>query len=288
MNKISYFLISLFLIPFPVFAQTEIELDNETPLKKQVLEKGEVKLVIDYEPINFGEGDFSTDKNVRYVISYQGEEQIVNEVFTMYSGSASLQDLDQNGTPEVIIETYSGGAHCCTNFLIYTWNNKEFIKIETGLRDGSGGEFTDLDNDDKIEFVTADNAFLYYFSSYAGSFPPTMIFQLEAGQFQEVTHQYPEQLQATAWKMYQLFLDRRHSGEVNGILAGYVAQKILLGEYQEGWNFMLANYDRSSRLGLEIYEGQTQVGTYPDFPTALRAFLIEQGYLNQEGDPIQN
>jgi hypothetical protein len=68
---------------------------------------------------------------------------------------------------------------------------------------------------------------------------------------------------------------------VNGILAGYVAQKILLGEYEDGWKFMLANYDRSDDSGLDISRNNEVVGKYRDFPTALRAFLIEQGYLSR-------
>jgi len=75
---------------------------------------------------------------------------------------------------------------------------------------------------------------------------------------------------------------------VNGILAGYVAQKALLGEYEEGWKFMLANYDRTSEWGLAIYQENREIGKYPNFPTALRAFLIQQGYLDKNGKPITN
>jgi len=75
--------------------------------------------------------------------------------------------------------------------------------------------------------------------------------------------------------------------EVNGILAGYVAQKILLGEDEEGWNFMLARYDRDYDWGLDIYDDQGEVvGRYPDFPSALRAFLIDTGYLSPNGEPL--
>ncbi len=73
------------------------------------------------------------------------------------------------------------------------------------------------------------------------------------------------------------------TNEVNGILAGYVAQMILLGEYEQGWAFMLANYDRTSDWGLEIYKDGQVVYRYPDFPTALEAFLTEQGYLPAGG-----
>ena len=57
--------------------------------------------------------------------------------------------------------------------------------------------------------------------------------------------------------MYKAFLERKDSGynDVNGLLASYATQKILLGESQEGWNFMLAHYDRNSDWGLDIHQG---------------------------------
>ena len=48
---------------------------------------------------------------------------------------------------------------------------------------------------------------------------------------------------------------------------------------------MLANYDRTSDWGLAIYQEDREIGKYPDFPTALRAFLIQQGYLDKNGKP---
>lgn len=81
--------------------------------------------------------------------------------------------------------------------------------------------------------------------------------------------------------MYQPFLqNKKENFEVNGILAGYVAQKALLGEYQQGWEFMLANYDPTSDWGLTIYQGDQEAGKYSNFPNALKSALIKQGYLD--------
>lgn len=130
-----------------------------------------------------------------------------------------------------------------------------------------------------------DNAFLYAFSSYAGSFLPSQIWALQDGQFVDVTRQYPAELRAIANQMREAVLTvQAATNEVNGILAGYVAPMILLGEYEQGWAFMLANYDRTSDWGLEIYkDGQVVVYRYPDFLAALEAFLTEQGYLPAGG-----
>ena len=194
-----------------------------------------------------------------------------------------LQDLDKNGRDEVVIRTFSGGAHCCTNYVIYTWNSQQFIKTETGYLDGNGGGFEDIDGDGKLEFLTYDNSFLYKFSSYAGSFAPSLIYSFENGTLNDVTRNHPKILRETLQRMYESIKEKQKDDyEINGVLAGYVAQKILLGEYEEGWKLMLANYDKNSDWGLEIDNEQENVtNKYPDFPTALKAFLIQQNYLDE-------
>nr|MDJ0508702.1 hypothetical protein [Crocosphaera sp.] len=150
-----------------------------------------------------------------------------------------------------------------------------------GELDGNGGYFKDIEQDKKYEFITYDNSFLYQFSSYAGSFAPSLIFKFEQGNFIEVTRNYPKILRTNLQKMYEALRQRQsENGEINGILAGYVAQKILLGESEEGWEFMLANYDQSSDWGLDIYDRQgNRIGKHPNFPAALKMFLRNLGYV---------
>ncbi len=168
----------------PAFAQTQIEIDYETPaFENRELTMGAVKVLVNYKPFNVEQGDSFEDKNLSYRIFYDGVKKREEKIFINNNGSISLKDLDGNNLPEVIFSTYSGGAHCCTNFSIYTWYKNQFIETETGYLDGGGGEFKDLNGDGKIEFLTVDNAFLYRFSSYAGSFPPSLILSFNNGEF---------------------------------------------------------------------------------------------------------
>jgi hypothetical protein len=284
------FIISLFsfLFALPVLAQTHLEIEGDTPLKDRELKSGLTKVIVSYQPNNFAENSQGEPiENLSYKIFYQDVLYVEDKAFSMVApAGVSLQDLDDNGTDEVIVRTFSGGAHCCTNYYIYTRKDRTFSKIDTGFLDGAGGVFEDFNKDGKIEFMTSDNSFLYRFSSYAGSFPPTLIYQFQAGQFIDVTRKFPNLLQERLQDLYQAYLTaKKEQYEVNGILAGYVAQKILLGEYESGWKLMLANYDRTSDWGLDIYQGENIVGKYPDFPTALKTFLIERGYLNKNGQP---
>ena len=73
--------------------------------------------------------------------------------------------------------------------------------------------------------------------------------------------------------------------DVNGFLAGYVGEKILLGEGKPAWKLMLDYYDKASDWGLEICDkplnddgecpGQEIKLTFPD---ALERMLKENGY----------
>ena len=75
----------------------------------------------------------------------------------------------------------------------------------------------------------------------------------------------------------------------NGFLAGYVANKALVGELSEGWDRMLQLYDTSSEMGLTECEGDLDANgkcmggdsVYNSFPEALRAFLVDTVYIKR-------
>jgi hypothetical protein len=285
-------LFSLFLGNIPTsLASTKLDFDHEQPLKNQVIRSGKIKVQVSYQPLDLKEpvDNNSDSENVFYKIFYNDKLYQENSSYSAFGvGYVELRDLDNNGTDEIIVSTYSGGAHCCTSLVIYTWQKDKFIRAETGFLDGMGGSFEDLDQDNNYEFVTIDNAFLYAFSSYAGSFPPSLIYTFKQGKLEDITRKYPQELRKTLSDMEKaLQLAKQEKTEVNGILAGYVAQKILLGEYEEAWQFLLDNYDKTSDWGLDIYSESTVIGKYPDFPTALKNFLLKNGYLSQETNGYQ-
>jgi hypothetical protein len=267
------------------FAATSIEIDSQTnSFRNRKIQSGSIEVLVSFRQATLADNEA---ENLFYKIFYKGKLQVTAKSSLSVFGEISLADLDNDREPEVIVKTFSGGAHCCTNHLIYAWQNQNFVTTETGYLDSSGGEFVDLNGDRKLEFVTYDNAFLYAFSSYAGSYPPTLIYSFDRGKLTNVTRQYQRELRERVTKMYETVLAAKQQNyEINGILAGYVAQKILLGEYKQGWQFMLAHYDLKSENGLDIYEGDKKVGQYPNFPAALKAFLIQTGYLDKNGNPL--
>jgi hypothetical protein len=283
-------LAGLLLVALPALAQSEaqtsLELDAEMgAFEDQELSQGPVKVVASYQPIDF-EADLQED-NLQLDLYYNGElQKSVTETVFMF-GSVDLNDLDNDGTPEVLLQAYTGGAHCCMAITTYTWQEDQFQPIYFDYLDGGGGRFEDLNRDGLTEFITLDNAFFYTFSSYAGSYPPSVVLTFRDGTYLDTTPQFRQRLGSTAWDMYQSVEQRDEDGyEINGLLAGYVAQKIRLGQYQEGWNFMMARYERDDDWGLQIYDNDGNViEEYESFPDALEAFLKELGYLDARGNP---
>jgi hypothetical protein len=269
-------------LPRPI-STTKFELKPDAMPKTLV--SGPIKVVV--EPQKSSDKD-SPEYTLNYQIFYNNVPRLKTSVTAWSMGTLELQDLDRNTVPEVVVSTFTGGAHCCTEYTIHGWQQNKFVTTTTGPLDSGGGQFKDLNGDGTLEFLSADNAFLYAFDSYAGSFPPTRIYQYKAGKLINATRQYPKVLRAHAWEMYQAFQRTQKEAEFsrNGVLAGYVGQKILLGEYSQGWDLMLASYDRKSDWGLDIYKGDKAIGKYPNFPAALKAFLIRNGYLDKTGKPI--
>ncbi len=93
-------------------------------------------------------------------------------------GPLSGVDFDRSGYPNVIIESYSGGAHCCFSTAVYDLGD---TLIPIGLPPSPGGnspgEFVDLDGDGVVEFRTADDSFAYAYCAFAGS--PAVLVILE-------------------------------------------------------------------------------------------------------------
>jgi hypothetical protein len=266
-------------------ALTDIHITPEvTPaFRKQKLQSGPIQVWVDYDLFEPGQDDIDNDQNLRYRITYEKQSPLEDGVLSTHASNIFLKDLDGDRTPEVIVETYSGGAHCCTSFEIYSWQQNKFLTASIGMRNGSGGSFKDIDGNGSQEFLSYDNSFLYTFSSYADSFPPTQIYNLRQGKLVETTRNYPKYLRERLKSFEKAIakLKGSPSGGGNGVLAGYVAQKSLLGEFPEAWEVLLKNYDPESDWGLETYnQNGEEVGHYPDFPTAVKALLVKLGYLD--------
>ncbi len=214
--------------------------------------------------------------------------------FAWPTATARIVELDPgNPFPEVLLSTYSGGAHCCTVLRVASAspNGRRWYRIEGGSYDGDRATVSDEDGDGTYEFVSPDNRFHYQFSSYSGSYPPIRIQQIRGRKLVDVSGSpsfrsvHRKHLNA----MLPIAQTVKAVGEPNGLLAGYLATRVLLGEFDDGWRDLLALHDRMSEWGLKYCSGGYDASSnclrwsyYPDYPTALLAFLKKNGYVGKE------
>jgi hypothetical protein len=200
--------------------------------------------------------------------------------------SIQIAELDpSNAFPEVVVSFFTGGAHCCSATHVVTGNadGSEWTTLDVGEFDGGPMLALDLDGDGTFEFETRDNAFLYAFACYACSEAPLQVLALEDGKIKDVSAAPRFKPAHAAWLRNMIVGVPEE--EVNGFLAGYVAQKIRLGEGKQAWDLMLKHYDRETDWGLDICDGKRdEAGDCPGetrrvaFPEALELMLKENGY----------
>jgi hypothetical protein len=200
--------------------------------------------------------------------------------------SIQIAELDPgNPHPEVVVSYYTGGAHCCSNTKVITANAEGAVwsTIDVGEFDGSPLLATDLDGDGRYEIATRDNAFLYAFACYACSEAPLQVIGIENGEVKNLTEEPRFKPAHEGW--LKGMIENVSEDDVNGFLAGYVGEKILLGEGKPAWDIMLAHYDKASDWGLEsCSKPLDETGECPGatvtltFPDALEHMLKENGY----------
>jgi hypothetical protein len=200
--------------------------------------------------------------------------------------SIQIAELDpSNPYPEVVVSFFTGGAHCCSDTSVVTSNadGSEWTVVEVGEFDGSPILAVDADGDGTYEFETRDNAFLYAFGCYACSEAPLQVLALGGGKIKDVSTAARFKKAHAAWLKNMIM--GVPDEDVNGFLAGYVGQKIRLGEGKQAWDLMLKYYDRDTDWGLEACEEEVdENGDCPveptklTFPKALERMLNENGY----------
>ena len=258
----------------------------------------------DGKPVSLSAGPLSLALRMQRVKKRNGDETYVlvaegredgKPVFTarseaLYSpqppARAAIIKLE-GPAPQAVTGYYTGGAHCCIRSTIATKAaSGKWTLLSAGALDGEYGPiFEDLDGDGTQEMLSGDNRFLYAFDAYAFSRMPAKIEKLIGGRIVDVTRkpeyrryhqQYLAAMEARAeeddWKQ-------------GGFLAGWVAQKVLLGEGVDAFVRMQKTHDPGTGAPFEECTINRPVDKCPEnrkktvsFADALRKFLDKNGY----------
>jgi hypothetical protein len=188
-----------------------------------------------------------------------------------------LRDLDGDSEPEVLLDVYSGGAHCCLYSLVYRFvpstNTYERIAWPWG---NVGYQLRDLNHDRRIEFVSGDDRFAYLFTSYADSLFPITIYQLGENGFADVTRKFRAAVRAHARRLLRFYRRALHDKrDVRGILAAFQADEYLAKRSNAGWRVLR----RAARRGqLKSPYGDNTGPSGQHYLRVLRRYLGRWGY----------
>jgi len=161
--------------------------------------------------------------------------------------SVQIAEIDPaNSSPEVVVSFYTGGAHCCsdTKVISASKDGASWKTIELGQFDGGPLLASDVAGDGHPVFETRDNAFLYTFGCYACSTAPLQVLTVEDGEVKTVSAD--PRFRPAQESYLKSMITEVPDEEVNGFLAGYVAEKILLGDGKGAWALMLDQIGRAS------------------------------------------
>jgi hypothetical protein len=186
--------------------------------------------------------------------------------------SVRIEQIDPT-SPAVLVDFYTGGAHCCFNSLIYHWQGSGSTPRAVQHDWGDlGYRPLDINGDGVLEFRSADDRFAYAFTNFADSNFPVQIWNLQNGRLVQTTRNFPGEIRADARALKNAYLRNRRTGDVRGILAAYVADEALLGSIDNGWalvNEALARGELDQGFGGP--HGAAYIGS-------LRRFLKTNGY----------
>ena len=193
------------------------------------------------------------------------------------ASSVHVIDLDGIGQPNVVLDLYTGGAHCCSVEEVFTFDPGSMTYAETERNFGDpGARIEDLKHDGHFEFVTADDGFAYAFTDFAASGLPLQIFTFTGSRFQDVTGHYPALIRKDAATWLKAFkgMARGHYSDSVGIIAAWAADEYRLGKSAAANRYLhqqaKAGHLRSP-LGASVAQGQK-------FVTRLQKFLRRHGY----------
>jgi hypothetical protein len=197
-------------------------------------------------------------------------------IFAGTGADAPLKVLDLGGDaePEVLVDVFTGGAHCCVLSEILRFTGSGYARLETDWG-SSGYKLEDLDGDGRPELNGSDFAFEDAFTSHAASFEPPLVLAYDPAQksgFRDVTRRFPAVVRKNAKEaLHVLRTARRQHAETLGIVAAYTADLYLLGRGREVRPYL----HRARKRG----DLRTIAGRAPrSFDATLLKFLRKRGY----------
>ena len=146
-------------------------------------------------------------------------------------------DITGDGVSEIIIEHYSGGAHCCTDYMVFDVADG-YLNNVWNFDAGNGGvlRIEDIDGDKMKEIITACDCLSYFgdIPYYAAKSLPR-IFKYRDGKFTECTMKYPWIFDEYELNFCKSIKNAENEDEERGSYVGLVSIYMLKEELLHGY-----------------------------------------------------
>jgi hypothetical protein len=171
-------------------------------------------------------------------------------------------DFEGAGKKKILIEYYTGGAHCCNILNIGELRGNSFVFLDSLYLGNAGYEIKDLDKDGELEIVSSNDMFAYAFTNYAQSRFPIAIYKFQNNKFHFVNEDYENEVLAhvkelkselNEYKSFDCPKDANEdtfntdAGAVKALLAPILADYFSIGRSEEGYNFIKSFYKCTDR-----------------------------------------
>jgi hypothetical protein len=201
-----------------------------------------------------------------------------------------LVRFHQGSVPDVIMEGFSGGAHCCQQPVFYAFDgsHRRYDKVvdltapksTLGVAWDDNGGFEPMKVGDQILLRTEDDHFAYAFGCFACTPMPIQLDSFGDSGLTNVTGQHPliigrEAAQLKGLSLSQAADEKRTGTGPFGPLAAFVADECALGRGAEAWT-TVRDLQKTGKLDNELFYANTL--TTGSFVAKLQTFLVKGEY----------
>ena len=199
-----------------------------------------------------------------------------NEIVTT-SKVIHIVRLQSGRPPSVVLDLYTGGAHCCSVEQVYSLaaGSTTAHKFEYDFGN-PGARLEKIGPAGRFDFVSADNNFAYAFTNFAASAMPIQILSVSNESFHNVTRSFPGLVAKDAAQWMHAFTAQAsgHYLDSVGVVAAWAADEDMLGHSGTVASFLAAQ-STAGHLNSEL--NPTTLSGHR-FVAALQLFLRKNGY----------
>ena len=210
-----------------------------------------------------------------------------NDVANVVINDLCLIRFAHERYPAVLIEGFTGGAHCCEEPVIYLHRSSPsgYVKVvdmtnshfNSPVRFDINDGFVPRRVGGRVFLLTQDDHFAYTFGCYACTPMPLRLDSVSTKGLRDVTSSHLSVIATQAAQLWNAVApaERGGTGGPFGVLAAWTADECVLGRGASAWSEVLRLQSKGV-LSDAAYHAATSLSG--SFVAQLRPFLVKNGY----------